>query len=441
MARAVEIFEKRRASLRDNTIRSLSFSHFNAGEMPRGGNVIMYKGCKYFLLLAAVILGLGMLGGANEAGAAQVTEVRITTPRAPTYLDSGEVRGIDSLIVAEVDVFDVPSSGDLTVAMWLITATDSTVVTEATSVLVDYKGGDDGDERQEVEPSADDDDDGVSDVDRIAALRADIAQAAGPLTDASRGALSETGRGPVGGAVGLVAVRKEKNDTDDKIDSKDFIGNADSVATKAITNGTRFTWYLKVSPQLAEVTKVRVAAVAYRDPDGTSATDRVGEDDAGTANVDESPVVGSSPKKHQFNVDGDRPPNPTPGTVPGSDPPVAISPFGDLAGAQNTGYNSELITDDLTDNEARLLLYGKLKTTLNPGVAGSPGPPIVAAVPAETDDNTQLAITSTKRRKGRTVTGFYRGLPTQVLGPGDSLRLQLNLGDDATTVLLGNWTR
>ena len=80
MARAVKVFEKQRTSLRDKTIMSLSFSHLNAGEMPRGGNK-MYKGCRYFLLLAAFIMGLGVLGGANEVGAAEVTKVSIAMPR------------------------------------------------------------------------------------------------------------------------------------------------------------------------------------------------------------------------------------------------------------------------------------------------------------------------------------------------------------------------
>ena len=66
----------------------------------------MSKGCRYFLLLAAFIMGLGVLGGANEVEAAQVTGVTVSTP------DSGAVRGIDSLIVATATVFDVPRSRD-----------------------------------------------------------------------------------------------------------------------------------------------------------------------------------------------------------------------------------------------------------------------------------------------------------------------------------------
>ena len=273
----------------------------------------MYKGCRYFLLLAAFIVGLGVLGGANEVEAAQVTEVRIITPA-----DSGAVRGIDSLIVAEVDIFDVPTSPNLTVAMWLVTATDSTVVTENTSVLVNYKGGKKNDERQELPAVVTPDEVTSDEVSAITDLRDDIEYAAsGPrllgtgqfpddniLIDASRDALG----------AGLVAVRKRKNNDDDEFDGKTFIGNADSVAEKGITNGIRFTWYLKVSPQLAEVTKVRVAAVAYRDPEGATQADRIGADDTATPTADESPKIVVSPTKRQFNVDGDRPPNPSPWT-------------------------------------------------------------------------------------------------------------------------------
>ena len=42
--------------------------------------------------------------------------------------DSGVVRGIDSLIVATANVFDVPRSDDLTVVMWLVVGSADTVL-------------------------------------------------------------------------------------------------------------------------------------------------------------------------------------------------------------------------------------------------------------------------------------------------------------------------
>ena len=94
----------------------------------------MYKGCRYFLVLAALIVGLGVLGGANEVEAQRVTAVSIVTP------DSGVVRGIDSLIVAKATVFDVPTNKNLTVVMYLVTDNKDTVLTEATSAYTDFSG-------------------------------------------------------------------------------------------------------------------------------------------------------------------------------------------------------------------------------------------------------------------------------------------------------------
>ena len=60
-----------------------------------------------------------------------------------------------------------------------------------------------------------------------------------------------------------MAVLKTKNTdgTFNGYDSKDFVGNADSVATAGITNGTSFTWYLRVPAEVADIKRVRVAAV------------------------------------------------------------------------------------------------------------------------------------------------------------------------------------
>ena len=88
-------------------------------------------------------------------------------------------------------------------------------------------------------------------------------------------------------------------ETNDVGATDEIVGDADSVTTKPLTNGTEFTWRVKVSPQLATVNMVRVAAFAYPiNEDGTLG-------DAGDAEV----VI--SPKSEQFNVDGDRPKNPS----------------------------------------------------------------------------------------------------------------------------------
>ena len=86
----------------------------------------MLKGSRYLLLLAAFIVGLGLVTGVENANAASVTSVTISTPS-----DSGALRGIDSVFVATATVFDVSVPDSLAVIMYLVTTNDTTVVTEA----------------------------------------------------------------------------------------------------------------------------------------------------------------------------------------------------------------------------------------------------------------------------------------------------------------------
>ena len=353
----------------------------------------MYKGCRYFLLLAAFVVGLGVMGGASEAGAAQVTKVSIVTP------DSGVVRGIDSLIVATVDVFDVPATEDLTVIMWLAKDKADTVLSEATDVAVEWQGttaeplkdkvvlrgsGAGTTELGRNVPGL-----GTNNVTFTTYLEAIETAIHGvtPATDAQRDRAGE----------GVTAVLKTKNgemESGQKVVSKQFIGNADSVSSKAITNGTQFTWYVRVPPELGTVGTVRVAAVVVD-------TTLAGSIDTNTGPLDNNDqatagTIKTSGAAQQFNVDADRP-----------TPPSASTAFSN-ADTAGTGFWNEHQQNavDLPDD-----LFGRLD-------AG--------------------AITSADRRKGRAnVAGFARGVNSQVLGIGDSLRLRLNLGPDAGTILLG----
>ncbi len=77
----------------------------------------MLKGGRYLLLLAAFIVGLSMVAGVEDAEAAEITSVTLSTPS-----DSGALRGIDSVFVATVTVLDVLLPPDsLTVVMYLVT--------------------------------------------------------------------------------------------------------------------------------------------------------------------------------------------------------------------------------------------------------------------------------------------------------------------------------
>ncbi len=80
----------------------------------------MLKGSRDLLLLAAFIVGLGMMvAGVEDAEAAKITEVTLSTPS-----DSGALRGIDSVFVATATVFDISVPDSLSVVMYLVTDDD-----------------------------------------------------------------------------------------------------------------------------------------------------------------------------------------------------------------------------------------------------------------------------------------------------------------------------
>ena len=200
---------------------------------------------------------------------------------------------------------------------------------------------------------------------------------------------------------GRVAVLKTKNTDANGYDGKDFVGNADSVATAGITNGTSFTWYLRVPAEVADIKRVRVAAVVV----DTTASGGARVDDPA---VEGDPVVKLSPVSEQFNIDGDRPSN-----------PVSTTPFGvdsegvSNAGPQNSGSGDVLLSTYAAPYTAPedLLLFGELK-------AGA-------------------TTVDVRKQKGKIAAGFKRG-NSRVLGIGDSLHLRLHLGADAGRILLGD---
>ena len=342
----------------------------------------MSKGCRHFLLLAAFIMGLGVLGGANEVEAAQVTGVTVSTP------DSGAVRGIDSLIVATATVFDVPSSADLTVLMWLVVTNEDSVLGETADVSYEYY-----DLKKKIRRAPADGGPLAAGENTLARINTVVDDIGGRRTNTT---LQMQHRAGVT-APGRVAVQKTKNTDANGLDGKDFIGNADSVATAGITNGTSFTWYLRVPAEVADLKRVRVAAVVIDDTTGTDAASRLGVPVADA-------VVKISPVSEQFRIDGDRPAN-----------PASVTPFG----AGNSGASGQGSGNyPLADYQAP---YGP-----------------VAADPDLFGELTAGAITvDERRRKGKVVGGFPRG-NSRVLGIGDSLHLKLDLGDDAGRILLGD---
>ena len=225
----------------------------------------MLKGSRYLLLLAAFIVGLGMVTGVEDAEAASITGVTISTPS-----DSGALRGIDSIFVATASVFDVSVVDSLTVVMYLVTTNDSTIVTEATAANNSNFGP-----------------------------KTQLSVIANASTNgfhqraASGHRVFNTSGTAITGAQGVVAVQKRL-----KLGSTAFVGDADSVVSVTTTNGATFTWHGKVSVQVGTVPKVRVAAFSIDDVDGGAA-------------LGDTSAVTISPASKDISLDGDRPTGPT----------------------------------------------------------------------------------------------------------------------------------
>ena len=252
----------------------------------------MLKGSRYLLLLAAFIVGLGMVTGVEDAEAASIIAVTISTPS-----DSGALRGIDSLFIATATVFDVTVPDSLTVVMYLVTTNDSTVVTEAAA----ENNTNFGTKTQ------------LSVITNAATTGFGFLGGGHNLKDADGGADINTGT-----ALGFVAVQKRL-----KFASTVFVGDADSVVSVTTSDGATFTWHGKLSAQVGTVTKARVAAFALDDASGT---------------LDDTSAVKISAASQDMSLDGDRPTGAT--AFANADPTVGVN-FAITAGSifQKSGTN------------------------------------------------------------------------------------------------------
>ena len=234
----------------------------------------MLKGSRYLLLLAAFIVGLGMVTGVEDAEAASITSVTISTPS-----DSGALRGIDSLFIATATVFDVSVPDSLTVVMYLVTTNDSTLVTEAAvtpaasslslfgtlgqlSVIQNASTGGFGDDR------------------------AVSANPGHSLFDETGAVLAHAA-----GGKGAVAVQKRL-----LLGVGAFVGDADSVVSATTSDGATFTWHGKIDAQIGTVAKARVAAFAIDGPVGGSLND--------------TSAITISAASQDMKIDADRPTGP-----------------------------------------------------------------------------------------------------------------------------------
>ena len=247
----------------------------------------MLKGCRYLVLLAAFIVGLGMVAGVEDAEAARVTAVTLSTPS-----DSGASRGIDSVFVATATVLDLEVPDNLTIVMYLVTTDLAHVVTEGTAT---GEGAHDGLDGEIL---------GGSGAISMAINAGNVLdETTGLLVDAGNGLKGDDGQdlmirradGETGTVdAGLVAITKRMVPEDN--DDVGFVGNADSVVSAPTNIGATFTWHGKLDEEVGTVAKVRVAAYVIDSEDG------------GQADI-QSPIV-VSPISQDMSLDGDRPGSP-----------------------------------------------------------------------------------------------------------------------------------
>ncbi len=341
----------------------------------------MLKGSRDLLLLAAFIVGLGMMvAGVEDAEAAKITEVTLSTPS-----DSGALRGIDSVFVATATVFDISVPESLSVVMYLVTDDDVSesnanneprLVKEVVSRTTSPGGDEEGyfnfdNQTQQTQTTA-------------------IARAY-PLSDII---YDEDGEQITGG---VVAVLKRVG-----LASTLFVGDADSVVSATTANGATFTWYGKFSEQVGTVAKVRVAAFAIDGPVGAIDDPVVDDRDTGVPSLDDISNVATSAASQDMSLDGDRPT-----TGPAS--------FGNavFSGA-NTGGPEE-------------------RRTLNLVELGDEAQRRAKRIPPFDEVNAVF------RLNGRDdVAGFTAGATKQVLGIGDSVSVRLKMAASAEAVLLSD---
>ncbi len=212
---------------------------------------------KYVALFTAMLVGFGVVA----TDAATVSSVTILSPA-----DSGALRGIDSTFSVQAKLLDFTVNDSLEVIFYLVTGTDSTVVTDGQNL--------------------------VSGSGPALATQVGRALSGKKVRNAAGLALNSVNVGADAGA--LIAVRATRGwalvSTSVAAPSA-FSGDADSV--RAVDNGdtTTFTWYGKIHHSSGTENGVRAAVLAIDDADTTA------------------PKVTATSLK--MNIDADRPINPT----------------------------------------------------------------------------------------------------------------------------------
>ncbi len=214
---------------------------------------------KYVALFTAMLVGFGVVA----TDAATVSSVTILSPA-----DSGALRGIDSTFSVQAKLLDFTVNDSLEVIFYLVTGTDSTVVTDGQNLVSGSGPG--------------------------LATQVGRALSGKKVRNAAGLMLNSTSVAAPSDAGALIAVRATRGwalvSTSVAAPSA-FSGDADSV--RAVDNGdtTTFTWYGKIHHSSGTENGVRAAVLAIDSADTTA------------------PKVTATSLK--LNIDADRPINPT----------------------------------------------------------------------------------------------------------------------------------
>ena len=227
------------------------------------------KGSKCLLLLAAFLVGFGLVG---RSDAATISTLEVTSP------DSGAIRGIDSLFVVTAKVIDITRTDSLEIIMYLASGNDSTVVSDTLNQSTTWGGK------------------SQSNVILMAGGNNPWGAAISGTLKRLKDAQSSQA------ATSLIAVQ-QKSRRAETFAARTHKGDADSVVATVSNDTTTFKWYGRVNGSAGTMANVHAAALVVDDDNGTA-------ESTDTSAVALSTTAGTR-KNVKFTVDGDRPSNPS----------------------------------------------------------------------------------------------------------------------------------
>ena len=270
---------------------------------------------KCFVLLAALLVGV--LG--SRVDAATIHSVTMTAPA-----DSGAIRGIDSSFVVTTKVIDFTPVDSLEVVMYLA-VNDSTVVADGASTT-DFGSLD---QASVI----------LIGQSKNAKLVTATSTTARYLRDGQTASVISTG--------GLVAVQQKRSRG--LANKANIRGDGDSVVVSTSGDTTIYKWYGKVSVNSGTISLVRAAAMVVDDNSNPADGDFVDSGD--------TTRVSLSAANKLFQVDGDRPGNPSAYLDRGQSGAVTVTGFA-RGNTSVLGIGDTLRVDVKLGGQANAVLLG-----------------------------------------------------------------------------------